>query len=84
MKNALSVFAFSVLAAALPGSPALADQPQTDPKAIVTDKPDPTLTPRDMNEREQEYLSDLKKCEPLADAERRKCVAALKEKHGIM
>jgi hypothetical protein len=76
---------FAILAAAaMAGVPAMADQPRTDPGAVVTDKPDPTLTPRDMNEKEQEYFAALKKCEPLAEAERRKCASALKARHGMM
>jgi hypothetical protein len=71
-------------ALAMAWSPTFADQPQTDPNAVVTDKPDPTLTPRDMNEKEQEYLAALKKCEGMAEQERRKCVAAVKTKHGMM
>jgi len=63
---------------------AAADQPRTDPQAPVVDKPDPTLTPRDMNEREQEYFSALGKCEPLPDKERQECVKALKAKYGVM
>lgn len=74
--------AAALLAAGAP--PALADQPQTDPNAVVTEKPDPTLTPRDMNEREQEYLAALRKCESLAEAERRKCAQQVKSKHGVM
>lgn len=81
MKNMCMLVAILIGAVALP---AFADQPQTDPKAVVTDKPDPTLTPREMNEKEQDYLSDLKKCEGLADEERRKCAAAVKARHGMM
>lgn len=72
------------LAAALSMAAALADQPRTDPQAPVVDKPDATLTPRDMTEREQEYFSALKKCEPLAEKQRQECVNALKSKYGVM
>lgn len=72
------------IAAAVACGSVSADQPRTDPQAPVVDKPDATLTPRDMNEREQEYLAALKKCEPLAEKERQTCVNAVKSKHGLM
>ena len=72
------------LAAALACGGVLADQPRTDPQAPVVDKPDPTLTPRDMNEREQEYLAALNKCESLPEADRQNCVKTVKSKYGLM
>lgn len=82
MKNMMLVaWAGAVLMAA---TPAMADQPRTDPTAVVTDKPDPTLTPRDLNEKEQDYLAALKKCEALAEMERRDCAAKVKSRHGSM
>lgn len=83
MKHA-PLLAAAAVATTLAWMPAFADQPQSDPKAVITDKPDPTLTPRDMNEKEQEYLAALKKCDSLAEQERRKCVAAVKSRHGVM
>jgi hypothetical protein len=74
----------TVFAILLPSMGVVADQPQRDPQAPVVDKPDPTLTPRDMNEREQEYFSALKECEPLAEKDREDCVKALKTKYGVM
>lgn len=82
MKNTmLMALAAAALVAA---TPAMADQPRTDPKAVVTDKPDPTLTPRDLNEKEQDYLAALKKCEALAELERRECAAEVKRRYGSM
>jgi hypothetical protein len=77
-------WAMAVLAMLLPSMGAVADQRRTDPQAPVVDKPGTTLTPRDMNEREQEYFSDLQKCEPLAEKDREDCVKALKTKYGVM
>jgi hypothetical protein len=74
----------AVLAIALPWGPALADQPQRDPQSTAVEKPDPTLTPRDMNEREQEYFAALRKCEGLAENERQECVKAVKAEYGVM
>jgi hypothetical protein len=82
MRTAWSVV--TGLAAVLSMTAALADQPRTDPQAPVADKPDATLTPRDMTEREQEYFSALKKCEPLAEQQRQECAKALKSKYGVM
>lgn len=61
-----------------------ADQPNSDPQAVPQGKPDPTLTPREITEREQEYLAALKKCEPLAEKERKTCVEGVKQKYGLM
>jgi len=72
------------IAAILACGSVYADQPRTDPQAPVVDKPDATLTPRDMSEREQEYFAALKKCEPLAEKERQACARAAKSKHGLM
>ncbi|MEO8628427.1 MAG: hypothetical protein ABI612_10050 [Betaproteobacteria bacterium] len=42
-----------------------------------------TSTPGgDLTEKEQAYLSDLKKCENLGDAEKRRCVDQLRNEHG--
>jgi hypothetical protein len=38
----------------------------------------------DAAKREQDYLAALKKCEPLAGAERQKCIDDAKKKHGQM
>lgn len=38
----------------------------------------------DATQREQEYLAALKKCDPLAGAEKQKCVDAAKKKYGQM
>lgn len=60
-------------------------QPQSDPMAPVADtKPDPTLTPREITEREQEYLAALRKCEPLAERRWQNCIKAVKNKYGLM
>ena len=67
---------------------AIADQVPTRPQEgsppPVAGKPDPVLTPLEISEREQEYLAALKKCEPLAESQRQKCINALKGKYGLM
>lgn len=83
------ILSLACAASLLAGGGALADQlesqPQDGPGPPVTDnKPDPTLTPREINEREQEYLSALRKCEPLDEGERQNCINAVKEKYGLM
>jgi hypothetical protein len=40
--------------------------------------------PQDQAQREQEYMAALKKCEPLAGAEKQKCIDAAKKKLGQM
>ena len=77
--------AAGLLMSGMVGADQVQTQPQADPKAPVVDnKPDPTLTPRDISEREQEYLSALKVCEPLAEGERQNCIKAVKNKYGLM
>ena len=39
---------------------------------------------KDPAQREQEYMAALKKCEPLAGAEKDKCIEAAKKKLGQM
>jgi hypothetical protein len=74
-----------LLLVGMAGADQIHTQPQADPKAPVVDNtPDPTLTPRDITEREQEYLSALKVCEPLLEAERQNCIKAVKGKYGLM
>ncbi len=41
-----------------------------------------TVPGADLTEKEQAYLSDLKKCENLGDAEKRGCVDKLRNEHG--
>lgn len=38
----------------------------------------------DLTEGEQEYLSALKKCEPLTGGDKEQCIKSAKEKHGQM
>jgi hypothetical protein len=38
----------------------------------------------DAEKREQEYQAALKKCDPLAGAEKQKCIDEAKKKHGQM
>jgi hypothetical protein len=89
MLNAIVPRTLACAAVLLMSGTVAADQvqsrPQGDPKAPIADtKPDPTLTPRDISEREQEYLVALRKCEPLAEAQRQNCIKAVKNKYGLM
>lgn len=73
----------------LAGGGATADQLESQPQnganpVVIDNKPDPTLTPREISEREQEYLSALRKCEPLKEGERQTCINAVKDKYGLM
>ena len=38
----------------------------------------------DLTEKEQEYLSALKKCEPLTGSDKQNCIESAKQKHGQM
>jgi hypothetical protein len=68
-------------AALMIGNAASEEKAVTPP---VAEKPDPTLTPREITEREQEYLAALKKCEPLQERARQDCIKALKARYGLM
>jgi hypothetical protein len=81
----------SLLCAAgfLAGGAAWADQIYTPPQngkdpSVVIEMPDPTLTPREISEREQEYFAALKRCEPLAGDLRQECIKSVQSKHGVM
>lgn len=67
---------------------ALADQiytqPQNGQNPPVAEMPDPTLTPREISEREQEYFAALKRCEPLAEKLRQDCIKSIQSKYGLM
>lgn len=79
------VCAAGLLLSGMAAADQLQTQPQSDPRAPVADtKPDPTLTPREITEREQEYLAALRKCEPLAEGQRQNCIKAVKNKYGLM
>jgi hypothetical protein len=42
------------------------------------------LTPREVNEREQQYLAALKECEPLPEGKRQDCIDSVKARYGLM
>jgi hypothetical protein len=67
------------IAGPLPG------QPQDGQEPPLAGKPDdPPLTPREVNEREQQYLAALKKCEPLPEKKRQDCINSVKARYGLM
>ena len=63
----------------------LPDQQRDGQKPPLAGKPDnPPLTPREVNEREQQYLAALKKCEPLPEGKRQDCIDSVKARYGLM
>ena len=62
------------------GAVTAADNPQS-PQPQATD---PAAGGATTSKREQEYLSALKKCEPMAGAEKSRCIDAAKKRYGQM
>lgn len=62
--------------------PGQAGDGQEPPPAVNPDSP--PLTPREVNEREQQYLAALKECEPLPEKKRQDCVNSVKARYGLM
>ncbi|HWQ37861.1 MAG TPA: hypothetical protein VNM24_04490 [Burkholderiales bacterium] len=76
----LSTLSAGVLAFALSGFAFAGQEGQAGQQ-----QPQAQPTPgSDAAQREQEYLAALKKCEPLAAAERQKCIEAAKKRFGQM
>ena len=75
-------------AGVLSGGVAIADplpgQAQDGQEAPPVNPDSPALTPREVNEREQQYLAALKKCEPLPEKKRQDCINSVKARYGLM
>ena len=60
------------------------DRDQSSPQRQTRQVADPAAGGATASEREWEYLTHLQKCEPLADAEKTKCIDAARKKYGEM
>jgi hypothetical protein len=83
MNKLLSLFGAGMLALSLGGAAYAADNTnqQSQPQAQQPTQAQPGTA----EQREQEYLAALKKCDSMSNAgEKQKCIDAAKKKHGQM
>lgn len=59
-------------------------QEQNQEGSVQDDAAPGAASQGDLTEGEQEYLSALKKCEPLTGGDKEQCIKSAKEKHGQM
>ena len=85
MRKVFFVSLVAALASAL-GEVATADDTEREnpPQLQSVQLGDPAAGGAIASEREWEYLAALQKCEVLVDAEKTKCVDAVREKYGQM
>ena len=79
MGKLMGILIAAVLAFAASGFVYAADEPQSQPRAEPQSN-----QPADSSKREQEYMAALKRCEPLAGADKQKCIETAKKKYGEM
>ena len=84
MSKLLTMLTAGALALTLSGFAAAADKDQSSQKPQAQQPADPAAGGATASQSEQEYLAALKKCEPLASAEKTKCIDAAKKKYGQM
>ena len=82
MSKLLTMLGAGALAFSIGGIASAADNTnqQTQPQAQQA----PQGQPGSAEQREQEYLAALKKCDAGAAADKQKCIDAVKKKHGQM
>ena len=90
MRKLWSMMSAVALAGALGGFAFAADndqqnsEPNREPKAQSVPVDDPAAGGATATQAYQEYLVELKNCEPLSGAEREACIEAARKKHGQM
>ena len=84
MKKVFFVSLVAVLASALGEIATADDTDRNSPQLQSVQLGDPAAGGAIASEREWEYLAALQKCEVLVDAEKTKCVDAVREKYGQM
>ena len=86
MSKLISMMAAGALAAAFGGFAFAADNDQQtrEPQAQPAPVDDPAAGGATTTKAYQEYLVELKNCEPLSGAEREACIDAARKKHGQM
>jgi hypothetical protein len=83
MSKLFALLCAGALALTLSGFAAAADKDQNSqqPQAQPID---PAAGGATASQRDQEYLAALKKCEPLAGADKTKCIDSARKKYGQM
>ena len=84
MSKLLTLLAAAALALTSSGFAAAADKDQNTEQPQARQTADPAAGGATVSDLEQKYLVALKKCEPLADTDKTKCVDAAKKKYGQM
>lgn len=84
MSKLLTMLGAGALAFSIGGIASAADNTNQQTQQPQTQQA-PQGQPGSAEQREQEYLAALKKCEPITNAgEKQKCMDAAKKKHGQM
>jgi hypothetical protein len=84
MSKLLTMLGAGVLAFSMGGIAAAADNTGTQQQNQPQAQQAPQGQPGSAEQREQEYLAALKKCDSVAAADKQKCIDAAKKKHGQM
>ena len=84
MSKLLTMLTASALALSLSGFAAAADTDQNSQQPSSQQLVDPAAGGATASQSDWEYLAALKKCEPLIDTDKTKCVEAARKKSGQM
>jgi hypothetical protein len=85
MSKLLSLLGAGVLALSFSGIAAAADNTTTQQQNQPQTQQSNQAQPGSAEQREQEYLAALKKCDAMSNAgDKQKCIDAAKKKHGQM
>lgn len=84
MSKLIGTITAGALALALSGLAYAADEPQPATQAQPRAEQGQPAQSGDTAKREQEYLTALKRCEPLSGADKQKCIDAAKKRYGEM
>jgi sugar phosphate permease len=84
MSKLIGMILAGALAFAVSGFAYAADEPQPATQGQPRAEQSQPAQSGDTAKREQEYLTALKRCEPLSGADKQKCIDAAKKKYGEM
>jgi hypothetical protein len=84
MSKLIGTIIAGALAFAVSGFAYAADEPQPATQGQPRAEQSQPAQSGDTAKREQEYLTALKRCEPLSGADKQKCIDAAKKKYGEM
>jgi len=84
MSKLIVTLTAGALAFAMSGFAYAADEPPPGTQGQPRAEQSQPAQSGDTAKREQEYLTALKRCEPLSGADKQKCIDAAKKKYGEM